>query len=148
MKKFFVVLIMLALTSALFANSVTSTTVYDPDAENLKETIATSIVIGPVTLSNTFYLTSLLAEEKAFSWGSAISYAVNDAITVGLKSGYGIASDIATVTADNVPLVLTGAWKVADFFSVSLNYTNDNLTPPEGTDVEIGTFTLGATFTF
>ena len=148
MRKLLVVLIMLAMTSAVFANSVTSTTAYDPDAEDLSETIARSITLGPVTLANTFYLTSLLAEEKAFSWGSAIEYAVNEAITVGLKTGYGINAALDTVTADTVPLVISGSWQVADFFAVSASYTNDNLTPPEGEEGEIGSFSVVLTATF
>ena len=150
MKKLLVLIMALCISAALFADvtgSVTNTTAYDPDAETLADTIATSVVIGPVTLANTFYLTQLLTAAE-FAWGSAIDYAVNEAITVGVKSGYNIASDLATVTAGTIPLVLSGAWKVADFFSVSASYTNDNLTPLDGEEGEIGSFSVVLTATF
>ena len=151
MKKITMILLALLISVALFADvsgSVASTSVFDADAETLKETVATTVSVGPLTFLNTFYLTELLTEDAAFRWGSAINYAVNEAITVGIKSGYGVESDIATAREDGIPLVLLGSWKVADFFSISANYTNDNLNPPDGEAVEKGSFTLGATFTF
>lgn len=151
MKKITMLLIALFISAALFADvsgSVSSTSAYDPDAETLAETVATTVNVGALALTNTFYLQNLLLEPE-FDWCGIISYAVNDAITVGISTGYGVTSDFdGTLSPEVVPLGISGSWQMLDALSVSFSYTNDNLNPPEGEETEIGSFSLTATFTF
>ena len=141
MKRVLFVLVALLMSVSLFAQvsgSVASTSVYDADAETIAETIATTVNAGPLTIANTFTITQILLEAE-IDWAGSIKYAVNEAITVGVSSSYGIDSE------DIIPLTLSGSWTIADFISVSAGYTNDNL---NGEEVEIGSFTIGVSLTF
>ncbi len=148
MKKITMILFALLISASLFAQvsgSVGSTSVYDADAETIAETIATSVSIGPLTIANSFIFTQIL-DETEFDWTGAIDYALNAAISLGVSATYGIDSESL------LPITLSGSWKIADFFTISASYTNDNLNPEEADgitpEVEIGSFTITGTFTF
>jgi len=144
MKKLLVLIMVLLVSASLFADvkgSATSTSVYDVDAETFTETVATSLTLGPVVLGNTFVFP--LIGDPDFKWSTAITYALNDALTFGVVSGYGYDA-AAAASEESIPLTLTAAWKSGGL-SVSAKYANDNLNADE---VETGTFTLVAGFSF
>jgi len=142
MKRITLVLVMLLMSVALFAQvsgTASTETVFDADAETLKETVDTSIAVGPVTVGNKFTFADVLAEEVEIDWALKIAYALNDAITFGATTG---------VALEVIPLTLSAGWVIADWVSVSAKYANANLAPPEGDEATTGTFTLKASFSF
>ena len=149
MRKVFMILLMaLFMSASAFAigGSVTSTTVYDADAETIAETLATSFSVGPLTIDNKFVLSDSVAADVeeldssiSIDWEGAIDYALSEAITLGISSSYGIDSE------DIVILNAYGSWTLTDFLSMSAKYTNPDLNAEE---VGIGSFTLGVSITF
>ena len=142
MKRITLVLVMLLMSVALFAQisgTASTETVFDADAETLKETVDTSIAVGPVTVGNKFTFADVLAEEVGIDWALKIAYALNDAITFGATTG---------VALEVIPLTLSAGWVIADWVSVSAKYANANLSPAEGDEATTGTFTLKAAFSF
>ena len=147
MKKLLIVLIMLALTSALFADisgSVDSESTYDADAETLKEVVDTSVSIDALTIKNKFTFADLTAEVQAIAWAAEVKYAFNAAITAGAKV------EFADIVAEDgtAKLTIDGAWTITDFLAIRAKFVIDNLNTPEGADAEVGAFTLGAKLTF
>ena len=142
MKRITLVLVMLLMSVALFAQvsgTASTETVFDADAETLKETVDTSIAVGPVTVGNKFTFADVLAEEVEIDWALKIAYALNDAITFGATTG---------VALEVIPLTLSAGWVIADWVSITGKYANANLNPPEGEEATTGTFTLKAAFSF
>ena len=145
MKRFTIIfLIMVLAVGFAFADSVKSTTTYDADAETLKEEIKTSIALGGLTIKNDFTFADVLAEEVDIDWDAELALALNEAISLGMKSG--IDSKVAEgVRTDVVPLEFSASWTVFDGFKVSGKYAHDDLNAEEP---EIGTFTLTGELTF
>ena len=146
MKRIALVLVALLVAATLFADisgSVTTTTAYDMDAETFAETIDTSVVVGPLTIANKIVFTAIGADdrvgEETIDWTGAVEFALNEAITIGISSTYGIDS------TDIIPLTLDAAWVIGPMISVSLQYAHTNINADEP---EIGTITVEATLTF
>ena len=144
MKRITLILALLMIAGALFAlGTVKSTTAFDADAETASQTIDASIVLGPVTIGNKIVLTALGAEdrigEETIDWTGSVDYAVNEAISMGFATSYGIDS------VDKVPITLKAAWTISPAISVNVKYVNDNVNADE---VETGTVTIEAKLSF
>ena len=149
MKRIIIVLVMLALTSLVFADiagSVDSETTYDADAETLKEVVDTSVTLGNLSIKNKFTFADLLydaeaEEELVIDWAGEIAMAFTDAIKAGVKMSSKGADEVIT-------LELNAGWTITDFLAIRAVYKSDNLNTPEGEDAEIGSFTFGAKLSF
>jgi len=146
MKKALFVMIMILFVAVIGftapTGSVSSETSLNADADAmLGETIKASLTIGALSLNGGLVLTTIGVETGIDITGD-IAYAFGDAVAVKLASSYGIDSE------EKIPVTLTVDVTAIPNLALQAKYVNDDLNPEDGVDVEFGTVTIKATYTF
>ena len=138
MRKIIAVLMVMALvTGAVFANSVSSETGYDLDAETFNESLAVSLAAGPVTASFGTVFTNIPdAIEVDVTANVAIALGI---MTLSVATSYGVDG------VDNIPLTITAGFQLSEALKLTAVYGFDNV---NGDVVEIGKATVKVEYTW